>query len=61
LRARCSGIREQLIDQLIGKTIANLVRDLERRNAGRALRSPSGSLRASPAPSISWSVSDLAF
>ena len=36
------GTREQLVDHLIGETIANRARDLERRAAGRTLRSPYG-------------------
>src|SRR5439155_15010326 len=51
--------REQLVDHRISKTIANLVRQPDprrplrpARSAGRSLRSPPGSLRAPPAPSI---------
>jgi hypothetical protein len=55
------GAGKQLVDHLIGKTIANSVRDRERRPVGRALRSPPGSLRAPPTLSISSSVSVLAF
>ena len=36
------GAREQLVDHLVGEAIANRVRELERRAAGRPLRSPSG-------------------
>src|SRR5262249_57837606 len=36
------GSGKQLVDHLIGKTTATPVRDLERRTAGTALRSPSG-------------------
>src|SRR5207249_5452282 len=42
---------EQLIDHLIGKTIANRVRNLEPGDASRALRSPSG-LAPQPAGAI---------
>ena len=45
------GAREQLVDHLIGETIANRVRDLERRAAGRTLRSPYG-LAPRPAGAI---------
>lgn len=34
--------REQLVDHLVGETIANRARDLERRNARGSLRSPRG-------------------
>src|SRR5229473_2923722 len=34
--------RKQLVDHLIGETIANRLRDLERLAAGRPTRSPSG-------------------
>ena len=36
------GAREQLVDHLVGETIADRVRKLERLAAGRPLRSPSG-------------------